>query len=128
MHHVSRVALSFAVLVSAGACDRIQKAPESKNAAAVDPVAADMDRMEAGIRIAAANRRIDELERKVGALKATPEKVDLELLTQRVAAFEAKSAGDQVTEPQATSDPKAPASGTPRSGSGGRRAPTAPPR
>lgn len=44
--------------------------------------------MESGVRLAAANRRIDELERKVGALEATPEKLDLDLLAQRVTALE----------------------------------------
>lgn len=124
MHHVSRVALSFAVLVSAGACDRIQKVPESKNASAVDPVAADIDRMEAEVRIAAANKRIDELERKVGALEATPEKIDLELLTQRVTALEVKSGSDQATEAQVAPAPRTPSSDTPRSETGVRRAPT----
>lgn len=53
----------------------------------------DLDRLEAGVRIAAANKRIDELERQVGALQATPEKLDLDLLTRRVEALEVKANG-----------------------------------
>lgn len=36
-------------------------------------------------------RRVDDLEKRVGALEVTPEKIDLDLLTQRVQALEAKS-------------------------------------
>ena len=107
MRHLSIAVLS-SILVSLGACDQPPKAPASKRAAAVEPLAGDLDRMEAGIRIAAANKRIDELEHKVGALEATPEKVDLDLLTQRVAALEVKSAGDTETASQAVPPAKTP--------------------
>lgn len=94
MRHINTAVLSLAILGSLGACDQFPKAPALKKAVAADPLADDLDRMEAGIRIAAANKRIDELERKVGALEATPERIDLDLLTQRVTALEVKSAGD----------------------------------
>jgi len=58
-----------------------------------DPLVQDLDRLEAGVRIAAANKRIDELERQVGALQATPEKLDLDLLSRRVEALEVKANG-----------------------------------
>jgi hypothetical protein len=108
-----------------GACDQIPKAPASKSAEAIDPLAGDLDRMEAGIRIAAANKRIDELDRKVGALEATPEKVDLELLTQRVTALEVKSAGDGAPTSQAAPAAEAaqPTRSTPRTGSKAARSP-----
>lgn len=44
--------------------------------------------MDADVRIAAANKRIDELERQVGELQSTPEKLDLDLLTKRVTQLE----------------------------------------
>jgi len=121
--HLSTAVLSFAILTSLGACDRIPKAPASKNAAAVDPLAGDLDRMEAGIRIAAANKRIDELERKVHALEETPEKIDLELLTQRVTALEVKSVGDEAPASQTIPATKTaqPMSSPPRTGSEARR-------
>lgn len=84
--------------------------------------------MEAGIRIAAANKRIDELERKVSALEATPEKIELDLLTQRVTALEVKALTGQATEPQGAPDPRTPSSDTLRSGTGARRAPTGNPK
>lgn len=44
-----------------------------------------------------ANKRIDELERKVDALEARLERGDLALLTLRVTTHEVKSAGDGAT-------------------------------
>jgi uncharacterized coiled-coil protein SlyX len=57
----------------------------------------DIKQAEYEVRLAAANKRIDELERKVGALEVTPEKLDLDLLTQRVTALEV-NAGDAVVQ------------------------------
>ena len=62
-----------------------------KSASVGDPVAQDIKQIEYGVRLSAANKRIEELERKVGALENTPEKLDLDLLTQRVTAIEIKS-------------------------------------
>ncbi|WP_156362447.1 hypothetical protein [Sphingomonas sp. Leaf208] len=125
MRRLSIAVLLFAIIGSLGACDRNPKASASKNAAAVDPVAVDLDRMEAGIRMAAANKRIDDLERKVGALEATPETINLDLLTQRVTALEVKSAGAEAVASQAVPVAKADqaVSGTPRPGSEPRRSP-----
>lgn len=77
------------------------------------------------IRIAAANKRIDELERKVSTLEATLETIDLDLLTQRVTALEVKSAGAEAVASQTAPALKAtqPISGTQRSGSQARRLP-----
>lgn len=117
---------SFAIVGVLAACDQIPKAPASKQTVAADPLAGDLDRMEAGIRIAAANKRIDELERKVGALEATPEKVDLDLLTQRVTALEVKAAGGDasVSKVAPTSSATQPMEGAPRTSSGSRGSPT----
>lgn len=53
----------------------------------------DLEKLEARVRIAAANKRIDELERKVGELEDTPEKLELDLLTNRVTELEVKANG-----------------------------------
>ena len=73
--------------------------------------------MEADIRIAAANKRIDELERQVGALQATPEKLDLDLLTRRVETLEAKAGGDASSPGKLSGKTTSEPSQTPRSGS-----------
>jgi len=73
--------------------------------------------MEADIRIAAANKRIDELERQVGALQATPEKLDLDLLTRRVETLEAKAGGDASSPGKLSGKTTSEPGQTPRSGS-----------
>ena len=98
MTYFRRATASLVCLILVAGCDRASSPTPTTNPAAAkaaeDPIKADVDRMEAGIRIAAANKRIDELEQQVGALQATPEKLDLELLTNRVEALEAKVGGD----------------------------------
>ncbi len=99
MTYFCKTIMSLACLILVAGCDQVSTStptptPTPTPAAAKDPITADVDRMEAGIRIAAANKRIDELERQVAALQATPEKLDLELLANRVAALEAKVGGD----------------------------------
>jgi len=86
--------LILACLVSLGACNRDPATP-AKIASADDPVSQDIKQIEYGVKLAAANKRIDELERKVGALEATPEKLDLDLLTQRITTLEVKSVGGE---------------------------------
>lgn len=130
MRHLPIAVLSFAISTSLGACDRIPKAAALKNTAAEDPLAGDLDRMEAGIRIAAANKRIDELERKVRAFEATPDKIDLELLTQRVTALEVKSVGDETPASQGGPATKTaqPMSSPPRTGTEARQSPVVKPK
>ncbi len=94
MTYFSKTIMSLACLILVAGCDQAPTPTPAATKVAEDPITADVDRMEAGIRIAAANKRIDELERQVGALQATPEKLDLELLTNRVEALEAKAGGD----------------------------------
>lgn len=50
----------------------------------------DIDRLEAQVRISAADKRIADLERRVGELEANPEKIDLNLLKQRMADLDEK--------------------------------------
>ena len=58
------------------------------------------------VRLKAAEGRIVELERQVGAPQATPEKIDLQLLTQRVEQLEAKVyAGSPARESDAATLP-----------------------
>jgi len=78
------------LLVLAG-CGQSRTPSSVNSASADDPVSQDIKQLEYGVRLAAANKRIDELERKIGALEATPEKLKLDLLTQRVLALEVKS-------------------------------------
>lgn len=79
--------------------------------------------MEDGVRLSAANKRIDELEREVAALEAAPEKIDLDLLTQRVTALEVKSAIGQGASGKISpaSSASQPAGGTLRKGGEVRR-------
>lgn len=81
-------------MVAVSGCDQPSSFKPATAKVAQDPVTADIDRMQAQIRIAAANKRIDELERQVAELQAAPEKLDLELLTRRVATLETMDHGD----------------------------------
>ena len=83
--------LTLACLLSLEACDRRSVPPSVKREPDTSLMAQDIEQIEYGVRLAAANKRIDELERKVSALENTPEQLDLDLLTQRVTALETKS-------------------------------------
>lgn len=100
MFRVSRTVLLLASVLSLAACDQAPKPADVKATSDQDAVAQDLARLDAGVRIAAADKRIDELERQVGELQSTPEKLDLELLTNRVTALEvqASSAASQASE------------------------------
>ncbi|MDQ0836967.1 hypothetical protein [Sphingomonas faeni] len=93
MPHLRIAALLVVCSIIVQACDRIPTTPTATKAAEQDPIVQDLDRLEAGVRIAAANKRIDDLEHKVGELESTPEKLDLDLLTSRVTALEVKANG-----------------------------------
>ena len=94
MPYFRRTITALGCLILVSGCDRTSSPTPANATVAQDPIAADVDRMQADIRIAAANKRIDELERQVGALQATPDKLDLDLLTRRVEALEAKVQGE----------------------------------
>lgn len=91
MSYSFKALLPFTVFLLVSACDQAPKTPVAGKVSDQDAVAQNIDKFESGVRIAAANKRIDELERKVGELEATPEKLNLDLLTQRVTALEAKA-------------------------------------
>jgi hypothetical protein len=92
--------LTLAFGLSLGACDRNSTPQAAKRASPEDPVTQDIKQIEYGVRLAAANKRIDELERKVKELETTPEKLDLDLLTQRVTKLEVNSAGGEASAPK----------------------------
>lgn len=83
--------LTLAFGFSLGACDWNSAPQAAKRASPEDPVTQDIKQIEYGVRLAAANKRIDELTRKVGELETIPEKLDLDLLTQRVTRLEVNS-------------------------------------
>jgi uncharacterized coiled-coil protein SlyX len=94
MPHFSKAMLSFACLCSMAGCDRPSPHAAATKNSSRDAIAREVDNMEAEVRIAAATKRIEELERQVGELQSTPEKLDLELLTSRVTALEARQTGN----------------------------------
>lgn len=90
MKIISKVLFPSAILIAVPACDLAPKSRTLQRAPEQSKTGQDVNTFEAEMRIAAANKRIDELERKVGALEATPEKLDLDLMNQRVTALEVK--------------------------------------
>lgn len=121
MAYRAKHAVSFIGLLLATGCDPVpsRKPPNEKSAS--DPIVRDVARAEAEVRIMDADKRIDELEREVGELKSTPEKLDLELLTARVTALEIGRSnvadGTKSFPPNAAVDPVSPAKPTDRSNS-----------
>ena len=96
---MSRTVLLLASVLSLAACDQVLKPTDVKGTLDQNAVAQDVPRLDAGVCIAVANKRIDELERQVGELQSAPEKLDLKFLTNRVIALEvqASSAASQVS-------------------------------
>lgn len=130
MRNLLTALLSFVCLVSLVACDRHRDPPAAKRSPSENPIVRETSQFETGVRLAAANKRIDELELKVHALEATPEKLDLDLLTQRVTALEVKASGaaaafsEMASGNSATQSPSSAARGA----SEARRAPSGPSR
>lgn len=91
MPHFYKAVLPLTALILASACGQPPKTPAAEKVSDQAAVAQGIDNFESGVRLAAANKRIDELERKVGELETTPAKLDLDLLTQRVTALEVKA-------------------------------------
>jgi hypothetical protein len=93
MRHLPKCLLPLVLLILVEGCDRLPTSGVAKTSANQEPLVRDVERLESDVRIAAANKRIDELERKLGELEATPEKLDLDLLTSRVTALELNAGG-----------------------------------
>jgi hypothetical protein len=99
------------------ACEQRTAPAATKRGPAENAISQDIHQIDSAVRLAAANKRIDELERKVGALEATPDKLDLELLTQRVTALEVKTSVAEALLPNTV-----PAAGAARPASGATQA------
>ena len=128
MNITQMVPLSLLCLLSLASCDRAPAPSSAKSAAAGDPIMQDVKEAEYEVRLTAANKRIEELERKVGALEATPEALDLDLLTQRVQALEVKAMAGAPISTGPLAEPTRAAELVPRDGREARRAPTVMPR
>lgn len=133
MRHLLIILLSFASLSYLSACDRMSPPSAEKKGSSQEKLVGELDRMESDVRIAAANKRIEDLERKVGELEATPEKVDLDLLTQRVTALELKADSPSVLDmdtppPRERSSGSQPTGNALRSNLNSRRTPALPSR
>lgn len=84
-----KLGVAFVALLLETGCDPAPGRKAAIEKSASDPIVRDVGQLETNVRISEAEKRIDELEREVGELKLTPEKLNLELLTARVAALEA---------------------------------------
>jgi len=82
----------------------------------------DVANIQAGVVRTSDAQRLDELERRIGRLETTPDKLDLELLSSRVQALEAKvgvdglAAAVPVVVPAAASSPTPGAAKSPTPG------------
>jgi hypothetical protein len=83
-----KLSVAFIALLLETGCDPAPGRKATIEKSAADPIVRDVGQLEANVRSVEAEKRIDELERAVGELKLTPEKLNLELLTARVAALE----------------------------------------
>jgi len=99
MQHFSRLSLPFVCLIVLASCDPAPKA--NTKSPAQKSIEADIGQVEEDVRLAAANKRIDELERQVAELQATPEKLDLQMLSKRVDLLEAVTQGSDGSETRA---------------------------
>ena len=63
--------------------------PEHRSAA--EAIERDVTAIEGGVRLAAANKRIDELEHQVAELQTNPQTIELDLLKARVEALETRT-------------------------------------
>lgn len=88
------ILLSFAAILTLQACDNTSRSETGSGSPKTAKIERDMSEFEDSMRIAAANKRIDELERKVAELEATPEKLNQDILDRRVAALELKTNAD----------------------------------
>lgn len=91
MNRSLKAFLPFTVLALVSACDKPPKSSAATRSSNQDLVVQDLDKLEARLRIAAINKRIDELERKVGKIETTSEKLELALLSQQVTALKVKA-------------------------------------
>ena len=99
MQHFSRLSLPFVCLIVLAGCDPAPTA--NTKSPAQKSIEADVGQVEEDVRLAAANKRIDELERQVAELQSTPEKLDLQMLSKRVDLLEAVTQGSAAGQTRA---------------------------
>lgn len=93
-HHIgmTKFALRFAsaTLLCLAGCDGdvLPRAKAGSTTTQDIAIEKDVSGIETGVRLAAANKRIDELEAQVEALKVSPQTVEITLLKQRLEAVE----------------------------------------
>lgn len=116
-----KLGLAFTALLLETGCDPGPSRKPAIEKREADPIVRDVGQLETDVRIVEVEKRIDELEREVGELKLTPEKLNLELLTARVAALEVGRANVAVDSkdfaPNVSADPISPAGLADRSNS-----------
>lgn len=82
----------LAILLNLPGCDNASRAPTKalKTTTQDVTIQKDVAAIEQGVRLAAANKRIDQLETEVENLKTNPQTLQLDLLKQRLEAVETK--------------------------------------
>jgi TolA-binding protein len=107
---IGRVVLSLLTLVSVAACSGAAPADpaEGERTARIELFRNELKQVttvERDVRLDALERRIAELEGEVGVLKANPERIDLDLLTQRMTALEVRALSAAPAAPAPSSAP-----------------------
>jgi hypothetical protein len=80
----------LSVLLALCGCGSQPHESKPEHRSATEAIERDVTAIEEGVRLAAANKRIDDLERQVADLKTNPQTIELDLLKARVEAVETK--------------------------------------
>lgn len=108
-HPASALVLSLLLASCGQPSTATQEVPSNPAANDVAAMKNDIAAVEDRVTRDTLTRRVEDLEKRVGALEVTPEKIDLDLLTQRVQALEAKSSVSDLADaaPKALPKPQA---------------------
>lgn len=109
------VAFTLITLLLLGGCERTSRVPSTVPDTAAQNIAMEREvaGIEQGVRLAAANKRLDELEAEVETLKADQPSADVAALKQRLEAVESSVYAGNVGQPsvnEATAKKAAPSS------------------
>jgi hypothetical protein len=80
----------LSVLLALCGCGSQPHASKQEHRSATEAIERDVTAIEGGVRLAAANKRIDDLERQVADLKTNSQTIELDLLKARVETIETK--------------------------------------